>query len=162
MASSVCNQCKQRIVGKGFEIKGKTYCGGCYSDLLEELERKEKDKKQLGDFLLQLFQVSDLPIETISQIDFFVNEQKNIDDIKNILSYYYNILENEIKYSDLYYINKIVDKYCNSYKHYLLEKEKIKKQNELIDLKNIPSQTIIIRKEKKRGGKKPSYNMEDL
>lgn len=159
--ASICAQCKQKLVGKGFELKGKTYCGGCYSELLEKIEKDEVKKKELGDYLLELYEVSDFPVEVISQIEKLV-EQKPIEYIKGLLSYYYNILGNEIKFSDMYYLNRIIEKNTKEYDKYLVEKEEIRKQNEKVDLKNIPVNTIVIKKTTKKTGRKPKYNMEDL
>lgn len=159
--ASVCAQCKQKLVGKGFELKGKIYCGGCYSELLEKIEKDEVKKKELGDYLLELYEVSDFPVEVISQIEKLV-EQKPIEYIKGLLFYYYNILGNEIKFSDIYYLTRIIEKNTKEYDKYLVEKEEIRKRNEKIDLKNIPVNTIVIKKTTKKPGRKPKYNMEDL
>ena len=162
MASSICCQCRQRIVGKGFELKGKTYCGGCYSEALEKIEKTEEIKKDFNKYLIDLYQIDDIPLESLTQIDAIVNNYKDITYIKDLLFYYYNILGNEIKYSDLYYLTRIIGKYSSDFDKYLLEKKEIEKKNQEIDLKNIPSQTIIIKKNNKTKRRKTNYKMEDL
>lgn len=157
-----CFKCSQRIIGRNFVLDGHSYCGACYSSLLEERKKKEEEATRFVNYLNKLN--SFWPLSTLSitkQINYLVNEYE-VDELIKIVNYYYNILNNSISYQDIFSLKELIEGARASYQEYLSEQDKIKQINEKVDL-NVPAQNIKIHinKNKKRQ-KMPDYNMEDL
>ena len=161
MAANCCN-CGQRIVGRGFTIEGKTYCGACYSLLIEKRKEREDSISKVIDLLTQISSYWSLSSAQLTRqigllIDLYSEEY-----VLGIIKYYYIILGNSADYRDLFDFYNFIQSLSDQYEKYLKEQEEIRKINESINL-DVPSQTIQIHKKtKKTKPKQIKYNMEDL
>lgn len=160
--SYICNKCGQRIIGNLFKrYNSKSYCIGCYSVLIQEATKQERDKQKLYKYIKELFVLPDCPAEVVNMIDSFLKDGKKPSGIEATLWYYYEILGNK---ADISFIGKTIREQYENAKKYVIEQQQIKKYNETVNL-NVAPRTIKISSSSLNNtnfSKKTSYNMEDL
>ena len=91
-----CARCGQRLVGVGIKLKDGTYCTDCYNIKVSELQKEEEAKKEIYDYIKQIFECETLPPSVTSGIDTLINQGKKASGIKGTLWYYYLIMELQI------------------------------------------------------------------
>lgn len=96
-----CPKCQQVIIGAGHLYEGKTYCDQCYSEIIQKVEKREKDRVEVFEYIRQLFGFSELPTSWIAQLDSWVdNGQYKFKGIQCTLYYVYEIkgLEKNVEF----------------------------------------------------------------
>ena len=56
-----CSQCGKKIIGTVHKVNDKTYCGDCYEIAMQSLAALEKAKKELYDYIKDLFGKTSCP-----------------------------------------------------------------------------------------------------
>ena len=155
-----CARCGQRLVGVGIKLKDGTYCTDCYNIRVSELQKEEEAKKEIYDYIKQIFECETLPPSVTSGIDTLINQGKKASGIKGTLWYYYLIMENTPSDSQLDYLYKIINDNYNAARDYVIKARELREKNMTIDI-NVPAQTVKVKIEHDRKKKLP-YKMEDL
>lgn len=155
----ICSRCQQRIVANVYRLNGKTYCGNCYDQLMQELTAQSIAKEELINYIKLLFGKSECPNEVIYAIDQAVKQGKKIKGIKATLYYYYELTGHNI--DNIYYIGKVITEQYDNARNYIQKQKEINEANKNVDL-DVPPIHVTI----KKGGPKRivniNYKMEDL
>ena len=155
-----CARCGQRLIGVGIKLKDGTYCTSCYNIKVSELQKEDEAKKEIYDYIKQIFECESLPPSVASGVDTLINQGKKISGIKGTLWYYYFIMGNTPSNSHLDYLYKIINDNYDAARDYVVKARELKEKNMMIDI-NVPAQTVKVKINHDRK-KKLSYNMEDL
>ena len=157
MANRRCPRCQQVIIGSGHLYNGKLYCDQCYLEIIQEVEKQESEKRDLYDFIKDLFMIEQIPESWIATIDHLLVSGKTIAGIKMTLSYYYNILGNT---PNTAYGLSIVKNYYEETRQYALKQQEIMQQNLQHEEKN---ETVTVKINRPVSQKrKTTYRIEDL
>lgn len=157
----VCAKCGQRIIGVSKRAYGKTYCAGCYEELVATIEQSETEKKELMNYICKLFALPDCPSDAEYAIDAAVRDGKKISGVRGTLYYYFEILGHSADANAVHSVNYIIKtEYDNAHKYFIRQRN-IKEQNAKVDL-NLPPVTIKIDLNRKTKENKISFRIEDL
>ena len=157
MASRRCPKCQQVIIGSGHLYNGKLYCDQCYTQIIEEVQQLELQKRDLFDFIKELFMIESIPDSWIYTIDQLLSSGKKISGIKMTLIYYYQILGNTP--NEVYGLS-VVKKYYEDAYQYALKQQEIEKLNREHQEK---AEQVTVRINRPVSAKrKPDYRIEDL
>lgn len=156
-----CYKCKKKCVGSGYVYQKRKYCYDCFQEFTKELEKEEKQRQELYQYIKQLFMITEIPVEVLNAISREVNDNKKLSGIKLTLKYYYEI-EGNPPNSPTQIIFVIRDFYEEAKKHYAKVRE-IREHNEQIDL-NVPPVTVKLTLDdlSTKNKERFSYNIEDL
>ena len=157
MAGRRCPKCQQVIIGSGHLYNGRLYCDQCYKQVLDEALNYENEKKNLCDFIKDLFNIEELPDSWIAKIDRLVRSGKTLAGIRMTLMYYYNILGHEP--NTTYGLN-IVESFYEETRQYAIRQEEIMQKN-LAHEEKAGTVTVKIRRPVS-AKRKINYRIEDL
>lgn len=157
MAGRRCPKCQQIIIGAGHLYNSKLYCDQCYKIVIEEAQNLEIEKRNLFDFIKELFGIDEMPDSWSVTIDRLIRSGKTIAGIKMTLTYYYNILGHN---PDTTYGLGIIEKYYEETRQYAIKQQEIMQKNLEHEEKSETVTVKISRPVSTR--KKPKYRIEDL
>ena len=157
MAGRRCPKCQQVIIGSGHLYNGRLYCDQCYKIILDDVLNHENEKKELCDFIKDLFAIEELPESWVAKIDRLERSGKTLAGIKMTLVYYYNILGHEPL--PAYGLN-IIDSFYEETRQYAIKQQEIMKKNmEHVD----KTETVTVKIRRPVSAKrKTNYRIEDL
>lgn len=157
MAGRRCPKCQQVIIGSGHLFNGKLYCDQCYLKIVEEAEKMEAAKRDLFDYIKEIFMIDSVPDSWIGTIDQLLASGKTISGIKMTLKYYYEILGNTP--NEIYGLS-IVKKYYEETRQYALKQQEIMQKNMQHEEKQ---EVVTVRIKRPVSQKrKTDYRIEDL
>lgn len=158
-----CSSCGKKIINSlSYTHNGKAFCYECFKKMQSSLLAAEDEQKGLYTYIKTLFNIHEIPQETVSSISREVANGKKYNGIRLTLHYYYEVLENpcnEVK--NIPFV--IRDQYENARK-YEEETRKTRAVNDTIDLTNVPVRTVKLKKKNLETGsrKKIGYDISDL
>lgn len=160
----ICTNCGQKIVsGATYKYKNKNVCISCFNKLIQQDIQIQQARKNLYQYICQLFSLTECPYEIINAIDRLEKDGKTINGIKATIYYYYSILGNEYNPDHRYYFFKIVNENYYITRDYFKKQKEIREINDKIDI-NVPP--IHVQVAPNELGKKRrhqiKYKMEDL
>lgn len=147
MSKYICNKCGRHLDGIRYDIDGRGYCHDCYQSILLDKQEVELQKSELYAYICRLFQVNDLPSETVASLDRIIKNGKKIKAIQLTLHYYYEIENHNIDRVQLCNIGYIIDNNYERTRQYLTSVKEIQAKNKEVNL-DVPPVTIKINPKK--------------
>lgn len=160
-STGVCSDCGRKISGVKYTVGGKTYCYDCYQRVSSLMEDLENQKKELYEYICNLYSISEIPQEVVSAIDRLYKAGKKIKAMGKTLWFYHMIEGHPVNTPSL--VGYIIEQNYDRAKKYFEDVKNLKEHNKNVDISVEPI-TIKIRPESLH--KKPhvvqTVKIEDL
>lgn len=143
-----CTQCGKKIIGAVHKIKDAPYCGDCYPKAMQSLADLEERKKELYNYIKDLFGKVNCPEPVVSAIERSITSGKTLTGIRFTIYYYYQILANVAE--NINEVPWIIRDYYDEARDYAASMKKLGEENRKVNIEKTPSEVKI---------KKPSRTM---
>ena len=153
-----CSRCGKKLIGTPHKINDAPYCGDCYQIEMQSLAALEKEKKELYDYIKELFGKTVCPDPVMSAVDRALASGRKVPGIRFTIYYYYLILANTAE--NINEVPWIIRDYYDEARDYAMRMKELGEENKKVTIQKTPSE-ITIKKPARRTRLRRRISMED-